>query len=97
MFKQTLSATRNECSVISTQQMCMCVTRDSPDLELDALIGFTVPEWMLVKMRAHMQATSAVASLPLPASNKSSIPTLVSFSSPFVCMGVYLGTYPVSL
>lgn len=74
--------------------VCVCATRDSPDLELDALVGFTVPEWMLVKMRAHMQATSAVASLSLPAGNKNSIPTLVSFSSLFVCVGVYLGTYP---
>jgi len=32
-----------------------CVCRDSGMLQLDELVGFTVPEWMLEKMRCQMR------------------------------------------
>lgn len=33
-----------------------CLLRDSPNLLLDEIIGFTVPEWMCEKMKLQMAA-----------------------------------------
>lgn len=56
---------------------------DCPDLELDALVGFTVPEWMLVKMRALMQASTASPHHlpPPPLSDKDQTPVSNSTDS----------------